>query len=162
MLLIDKYLFATDKKLQNLSKFIKLYISERLEIPFQLTIISSYDNNNRTIAPAKFEKYISELNKIENLKYEILLDKNIPIDDREFYTNYTKGNIGHPFDNRKTVFNQNFIATSNNIKRDYIDYSQRLLAWDKFRSSVPEKMGLTKTRLSNSVFKNRIFDQLTF
>lgn len=160
MIIIDKYLFIGEKKLENLIKFINLYKNIELNVPFQLTIISSYDNNNRTISPAIFEKSIQELNKLENFNYEVLLDKNIPIDDRLIYTNYTKGSIGHPFDNRKTVFNQNFLGTSDNIKRDYMDFYQGLDSWKKFCNKVPEKMGIIKTRFSNTNFNNRIFENI--
>lgn len=160
MMIIDKYLFNGDKKLENLIKFIKLYKNKELDVPFQLTIVSSYDNSNRTISPSIFQKSILALNRIENFNYEILLDKNIPIDDREIYTNYTKGSIGHPFDDRKTLFNQNFLATSDNIMRDYMDFYQSLISWKKFCSEIPEKMGNIATKFSNTEFKNRLFENI--
>jgi hypothetical protein len=162
MIIIDKYLFDGEKKLNNLIKFIKLYHNKVLDIPFQLTIISSYENYNKTISPSIFNDYIQELDRIENFNYEILLDKNIPRSDRLIYTNYTIGNIGHPFDNRPTVFNQNFLGTSNNIKRNYLEFYQRLIEWEKFCDKIPEKMGLIETRFCNVQFKNRIFENLSY
>jgi hypothetical protein len=162
MIIIDKYLFVGDKKLNNLLKFIKLYHNKVLDVPFQLTIISSYDNNNKTISPSIFKDSIQELDRIENFNYEILLDKNIRTGDRLIYTNYTKGNIGHPFDNRPTVFNQNFLGTSDNIKRDYIDFFKSLTDLEKFCDKIPETMGIIETRFYNVKFKNRIFENLSY
>jgi len=159
MILIDKYLFKGEKKLKKLIKFLNIYINDDLEIPFQLTILSSYENNNINIPLTVFNKAIYEFDKIKNLNFQILLDKKIPKDDRIFFTNYTKGNIGHPFD-RETIFNQNFLATSQNIKRDYEDFFKSLKELRKFIEKIPYKMGNIITRYENIKFENRIFSNL--
>jgi hypothetical protein len=160
LFIVDKYLFADSKKILNVIRFIKAYKSDALKIPFQLTILSSYENNNKPIPPTVFNNYLEEFDKLDNLEYEILLDNRIPFDDRLIYTNYTKGSIGHPFDNRSTVFNQNFIGNSDFIIRDYNDYHNTLEKWFKFCNKISNNIGIITTRYSNSKFKNRIFTDL--
>jgi len=161
MLIIDKYIFDGKEKLNNLIRFIKIYKNPNLSIPFQLTILSSYDNNsNRYLGAKIFESVASELNNVDNLEFQIFLDKNIPVADRLIFTNYTKGNIGHPFDDRQTVFNQNFLGRSNNIQGDYRDYKTDLTKWHILISKIPKKMGLISTKYESSLFQNRLFDNV--
>ncbi len=157
MFYIDKYLFASKIKVDNFIKFITLYKKEPMDISFQLTIISSYENNGKSIPKIILEYAEMELNKLDNLQFEILLDKNIPDDDRLIFTNYTKGSIGHPFDDRPTVFNQNFLGTSSNIQCTYEDFISNLKKWNSFKNKIPNNLGLIKTKYSNSIFTNRLF-----
>jgi hypothetical protein len=159
MLIIDKYLFKGSKKLENFLKYLHLYVKKDLDIPFQLTIISSYESNNMPLPTAVFEKYTIELNKFHNLQYQILLDSRISIDDRKFYTNYTKANWGHPLD-RESIYNQNFIASSDNVLRDYSDYCDDINKWKIFCTRIPKTMGSITTMYSNISFENRIFENI--
>jgi len=160
MLYIDKYLFSSKDKVNNFVKFMSLYKSETLAIPFQLTLISSFENNNRSIPERIVEYAVTQLNKIEHLQFEILLDKRIPMDDRLIFTNYTMGSIGHPFDDRATIFNQNFMGTSNNIKGDYDNFIKNLKEWSLFKSKIPGSIGKITTQYSNATFVNRLFQNL--
>ncbi len=163
MLYVDMYIFSSKKKIDNFVKFISIYLNESLTFPFHLSIISSYEENNKTI-PADSLNYAEvELNKINNLLFEILLDKSKHIssemakNDRLIFTNYTMGNIGHPFDGRLTIFNQNFLGTSSNIKSTYEDFISNLKKWSDFINKVPQNLGVIKTKYINASFKNRLF-----
>lgn len=166
MLYVDMYIFSSKKKIDNFVKFISIYLNESLTFPFHLSIISSYEENNKTI-PADSLNYAEvELNKINNLLFEILLDKSKHIsselakNDRLIFTNYTMGNIGHPFDDRLTIFNQNFLGTSSNIKSTYEDFISNLKKWSDFINKVPQNLGYIKTKYFNVSFKNRLLNDL--
>lgn len=161
MLIVDKYIFFEPKKIKNLIRFINAYNNKELKIPFHLSIISSYENMNKSLPPKNIRDAVSELDLVTNLNYGIYLDNRIPLDDRAIYTNYTKGSIGHPFDDRKTVFNQNFMATSERINKDYDDYLIDLKEWKNFIIKIPKTMGIIQTKYLNKIgFENRLFDSI--
>jgi hypothetical protein len=162
MIYIDNYLFSSAEgiKIRNLIKFINLYKSPELRVPFQLSIVTSYENNKKEIPPSVILKAVEELKNMENLEFQIYLDKNVPHDDRLFFGNYVMGNIGHPLDDRPTVFNQNFMGNSVDVNRDYLDYKMELQKWKKFTNSIRTNTGRIQTKYSNKEFQNRIFDDV--
>jgi hypothetical protein len=162
MLINDAYLFSNDKnKLANLVKLIEIYKDNSLCIPFHLTVLTKYTyQNNKYVSPTFMEKVVETLNCIKNLKFEILLSTKLPLDDRLILTNYTKGSIGHPFDDRPTLFNQNFLGTSNNILRDYKDYFDSLSKFNSFITDCPDKIGQIITKYNNGLFQNRLFQNV--
>ncbi len=91
-----------------------------------------------------------------------LKEKNIPNDYRLILTNYTMGSIGHPYDNRPTVFNQNFGGTSSEIVNTYCDFLDNLSYWDKFIRKAPTELVIIKTKHQNELFTNDLFSDLKF
>jgi hypothetical protein len=161
MLIVDSYLFNDKiKKMESLIKFIELFVPKKLKIPFQLTILSSSEHDKKVVSTESLKSQISELEKIPNINLNVFIDNNLykSISDRLIFTNYTKGSIGHPFD-RKTVFSQNFIPLSNNLKFDFQDYKSTLKGLKKIIDKVPSKIGIYTTKFGKE-FNNRIFDVL--
>ena len=159
MFIVDKYLFSNEKKIENLVKFIEIFKNDELKIDFHLSILSSYENNNKTIPPKIFEFAHNKLSKLNNLEFKIYLDNRIPDpgDDRLIYTSYSKGNIGHPFDDRKTYFTQEFLGTAKNVKQEYDIFVKDLNFWGNFIKKIPAKMGLLVTQYGNLTSENRLF-----
>jgi hypothetical protein len=164
MLIIDKYIFGHPfvTKLERLISFLNLYKKQELSIPFHLTILCSYQNGRQTVCtPAQIQAAFERLSEIENLYFQIIIDDNIPQDDRLIFTNYTKGNIGHPFDNRETVFNQKFLGFENSaekITKNYKVFVDNLKKWKTFINGVPKQMGAITMKYANNEFINRLFE----
>ncbi len=166
MLIIDRYVFGHQfaTKLPNLISFVNLYNSNMLSIPFHLTIVCSYELNGKFIcSPLLVEQALNSLNEIPNINVEIYIQDNLREKDRLIFTNYTKGNIGHPFTDETTVFNQKFLGcdiSPERIKINYKNYKKSLLKWENLINQIPEHNGLLRTKWSNRQFSNRIFDNL--
>jgi len=184
MLFIDTYIFGNpaELKLKNLIKYIKIYKNNNLTLPFHLSIITSCVNNGNIIDGKLIFSAMEQLNKIDNLEYCIYLLPKPPAADRLFFTNYTYGTIGHPFDDKKTVFSQNFMGRSDNLKRDYCDFLTQLKFWNGEINKIqnitkcpvldPIKMKenpntgkyfkreFITTKFGNLDFRNRLFDNL--
>ncbi len=164
MLIIDRYIFGKpfSTKLESLLNLIKLYKGD-LTIPFHLSILfSSEGKKNGTINTTSSQiKYaFDELSKIKNIEIRIYSDKNIPIDDRLIFTNYTSGNIGHPLVKKETRFTQNFLGgetSSEKIRQNYKIYREDLLNWNSFLNGIPSFLGTVQTIWETSEFNNRLF-----
>lgn len=158
MLVIDKYIFDKpfEKKIQNLIEFIKLY-KNNLQIPFHLTILFSLNQGDQNLINKAFRL----LSEIGNMEVQLYADHNLPSSDRLFFTNYTSGNIGHPFDARPTRFTQNFLGRNNSIERirnNYKNYRTDLLKWDLVIKKIPQKFGIMQSKWESSIFTNRLFE----
>jgi hypothetical protein len=178
MLIIDPYLFGKpfSKKLKNLIKYINIYQKNDLNIPFQLTILAGAKLGDFLIDQTFVDEAIKQLNKINNLEYAIYLNEK-PGSDRYFFTNYTYGSIGHPFDDRETNFSQNFMGGCKDVYKMYRYFILGLCKWNKSINSISVKTSFSgflpnkkneglqakiiQTVYSNKIdFKNRLFDNL--
>lgn len=161
LLIIDPYIFTPDKniafkKIESLVKFIELYKAE-ISIPFHLTIFSQIGEDGFSLD--FLNKTFEKLKRIPNCQIQICLNKKLPTSDRRFFTNYTSGNIGHPFD-RDTVFNQNFLGVnteSHKIRSDYRQYQLELEKWSLCYKNTPKNLGLIQCKWETSEFVNRLF-----
>lgn len=170
MLYIDKYLFAGDvrtreNKLSRFVDFVKCY-KRNLQIPFQISIISSEEEKNRVISKTVFEDSLNFLQRsLPTLEYSIQIfvsNKFFSLGnhnkhDRLFYTNYSMGNIGNPFASGTTVFNQCFLPTGHNstdINDRLVQFNKEIRLWMNKITSLKNETLLFK----NTDFNNRIFD----
>jgi hypothetical protein len=161
MLIVDPYIFTPDKKspfkkIESLVKFIELYKAD-ISIPFHLTIIAEIGKEGGT--SDFLNKAFDKLKMITGCQVQICLSYRLPTSDRRFFTNYTSGNFGHPFD-RDTVFNQNFLGASDNlnkIKLNYRQYKSELEEWLSFFNESPKLIGVTQCKWETSEFVNRLF-----
>jgi hypothetical protein len=157
MIISDPYIFDDpfEIKISKVCEFVNMFKAECNNIPFQLTILTKTENANR--ARNGFE----ELSKIKNLEVQlIILSRNAISHDREIYTNYSYMNIGLPFLNQKTNFNQNFLAVENDpgqINRNYANYKGRLEEIYKKIENTPRHIGHVQQRWENAEFTNRLF-----
>lgn len=166
LFIIDKYIFADEKKFDNIVKYVNLFSQSNKKDKFHLSILCAPQINvagkkSIQIIPNNFNKASEKLSEIKNLDYCIYIDQSIPIDDRLIYTSYTSGAIGHPFDDRETRFSQKFIGTTPNIKEEYNGFKDELRNWKNFLSKIPEKIGINPTKYGNYNLQNRIFDGLS-
>lgn len=161
MLIIDPYIFTPDKKnpyekIDSLVRFIETYKAD-ISISFHLTIISEIGEDG--ISSDFLNKTFDKLKGIADCQIQICLNKKLPTSDRRFFTNYTSGNIGHPFD-RDTVFNQNFLGVNTEfykIRSDYRQYQSELEKWSLWYKNTPKNLGLIQCKWETSEFINRIF-----
>jgi hypothetical protein len=167
ILYIDKYLIAgeratRDGKLMRLVDFVNCY-KRSIQIPFQLTIITSEEENNRVIGKAVFEDSMAFLkSNLPDLELQIIVSNrffsfgNHNKHDRLFYTNYSMGNIGNPFTSGTTVFNQCFLPIghdANEINNRTTQYNKEIKQWfNKIHLLENESI-----RFQTSDFLNRIF-----
>lgn len=157
MLIIDKYVFSHPFKIkiEGLLKFLKLY-KGKLKDPFHLSIIYSDEKAGVRISKEKdIDFAFTNIKELGNVELEFIADNNIPTDDRLIFTNYTSGNIGHPFGKHNTRFNQKFLGFGNDgfeIMRNYKEYKRRLSSWFEFIQNVDNC-----NRRTSSNFKNRLF-----
>ena len=159
MIIYDKYLFyPLDLKLNNLIKFINLY-TLKSKIKFHLTLITSL-NSEDSIEINEIEHVLNILNS-NDLFCEIIINNDLLVSDRLIFTNYSIGNIGHPFHKYETVFNQNFLGTginTNEIKSNYLYYKTELKKIYMMISRCKNKQVNNALVLSPDInFKNRIF-----
>ena len=155
MLIVDKYVFEQENKLFHLIEFIKLYKGE-LKIPFHLTILFSKTDDSKRI-----QKSFNELKEIGNIEIQLYYGDKVPHRDRVIFTNYCSINIGHPFEENMTWFNQKFIGlgnSSNSVKEQYNDYYSDLRFYKKYIDCIPTKMGMQMRIWETTKFSNRIFD----
>ncbi len=160
MLIIDRYIFGNPFliKLESLHDFIKVY-KNNLEIPFHLSILFSRNIDKKrniiTPSPGEIQNAFDNLSQINNLEIRFYDSKiPIPIDDRLIYTNYTSGNIGHPWVKKETRFTQDFLGgeiSSEKIRRNYEIYREELLRWNSFLNKANHEIWET------SKFNNRLF-----
>lgn len=160
MLIIDQYIFSSpfEKKLFSLCNFIKLFKKD-LFIPFHLSILFSPVNS----IPLQIDKAFKTIFDLGNIEIRLYADWKIPRSDRLIFTNYTSGNIGHPFDNRDTRFSQNFLGNENSeekIIKNYRDYKKDLLFWNSYLKKIPKQMCNAKSIWESSGFQNRLFEPL--
>jgi len=168
LIYIDKYLFNGDRGslTQKLSRFIEFAKSFNIgiKIPFQITILTSNEENSKTISNNILEfcfEYITT--KLIGYHIQIFVEKrffrltNQNNHDRLFYTNYSMGNIGNPFSPNPTVFNQNFLTAG----KDISDINNRLNAYrnetDNLKRTIDRYQDSTLI-YSNEKFENRIFE----
>lgn len=165
MLIIDQYIFGNPfpGKLASLIEFIKLY-KANLKIPFHLSILFSSEKKGSTICNyAQIIKAFEKLSEINNLEIRFYLDNSIPKPDRLVYTNYTSGNIGHPFAPNDTRFSQNFLGRANKavkITTNYTNYKKEVLYWNNFLNTIPSYIGSMSTKWETSAFINRLFEPI--
>jgi hypothetical protein len=176
MLFVDPYIIEgneSDRKIknENFIKLIQLFIKRDLNIKFQLTIITKIGQWNRMakkldIVPIQnIKDLVSKLDKLNNLEFEIYLveklyfgtDSQDRFRDRNYYTNYTKGSLGHPNDGKTTYFNQNFMAISADVNKDYDDYLKEIEIWRNFIKIIPKTIFGVKTKYGNLSGENRLF-----
>jgi hypothetical protein len=179
MLYIDPYILEGKKedrkiKNENFIKFLKAFIKPLQNVNFHLTIISKlgqYDRNKKefvVVNEQNIKDLLFALQKINNLEYELFLAENLfygsdfqdRYRDRVFFTNYTKGSFGHPNDGKTTYFNQNFMAISTDVDKDYNDYLKELKVWLNFINKIPATKNNTKTKYGNLKEQNRLFKSL--
>ncbi|MEO7048250.1 MAG: hypothetical protein ABI091_23325 [Ferruginibacter sp.] len=167
LLIIDKYIFGTpfNIKLTNLIEFIKFinrYNRETLQIPFHLTILSSYAHKGKAICtPSNISAALERLSTISNLQVQIFVGNDEH--DRLYFTNYTMGNIGNPLTGNHTVFNQKFLGcglTEQDIRKNYNQFQDALRQCKTLIDGIPTKIGIQQTRWQNADFKNRLFNDL--
>jgi hypothetical protein len=179
LLYIDPYIVEGNEdvrrvKNENFIKLLKSFIKPGLNVKFHLTILSKlgqWDHKTKKfniIQEQNIEDLILNIQKLDNLEFELYLAENLYYGsdirnryrDRVFYTNYTKGSFGHPNDGKTTYFNQNFMAISTDINRDYDDYLMELKTWSSFIKKIPDTIFNTKTKYGNLILLNRLFETL--
>ena len=157
MLIIDKYVFSHPFKIKidGLLKLLKLY-KGKLKETFHLSIIYSEEKGGKRISNKKDVEFaFHKIRELENIELELIADNNIPTDDRLIFTNYTSGNIGHPFGKHITRINQKFLGfgkDGSEITSNYNDYKKRLKNWFDFIQNSKQN-----NIRSSYNFKNRIF-----
>lgn len=162
MFIVDKYVFGYpfEEKINGLTSFVKLY-KAATKIPFHLTIVFSQRRNERLICTtSQINSAFTKLKAIGNIEVQLFSNNSIPSDDRIILTNYCSGNIGHPFDGRRTRFNQNFLGRENietKIIRNYRTYKTELRFWNSFINNIPNRRGEVRTKWTTSEFTNRLF-----
>ena len=179
MLYIDPYLFSDrtpkqrEMKNKRFIEFLNCYIHSNLKMKFHLTILSpmglpkQMSQDITYFEEEVFLEMYSALKQVNNLYFEIRLCKKLfwenseKEQDRIFFTNYTNGNMGHPFKN-KTYFTQNFIAYTKPIKEYYEEFISDLTHWNRFIEALSDKIDGRKTKYSNEVFTNRLFKNLEY
>jgi len=158
LLVIDKYIFdyPFEKKIKSLIEFIKLY-KGNLQIPFHLTVLFALNHGDQNLIKKAFQL----LSEIGNIEVQLYADHNLPSSDRLIFTNYTSGNIGHPFDGRDTRFSQNFLGRDNNVERirnNYKNYKRDLIKWNSVINNIPGSFGVMQSKWETSTFTNRLFE----
>lgn len=157
MIISDPYIFDEphEIKIAKVCEFVNLLISNCTNIPFQLSILTRTDNIN------KVRRGFEELRKIDNLEIQIVtLGKRECERDRNIFTNYTSITWGHPFENKKTYFNQNFLAVENDALRISMNYTANKSQLDEMLKKInntPEYIGLVQHKWQNAKFTNRLF-----
>lgn len=165
MLIVDKYIFGRpfQIKIKSLIDFISLY-KGRIKIPFHLTIIFSDTSKGKFITNAgQIKMAFQKIMAISNIECQLFVNNDMPVDDRIILTNYTSGNIGHPFDDRPTKFNQNFLGHENDglkIRRNYKEYEEQLRHWHNYIKIMAHKYSPIQTSWTSSKFQNRLFSFL--
>jgi hypothetical protein len=157
MLIIDSFIFSNpfEKKLKSLIEFVKLY-KGNLSIPFHLTILFTLDKGHHHLVKKAFQL----LSEIGNIEVQLFADNNLPTSDRLIFTNYTSGNIGHPWDGRDTRFSQNFLGRDSNVERirnNYKNYKRDLIKWNTVIKKIPGYFGVMQSKWETSTFTNRLF-----
>ena len=179
MLYIDPYLLegkAKERKVknENFKKLIHSFINGDLNVKFHLTILTklgqfNYHTKEFVVVPEEnINDLKTTLDEDDSIEYNIYLidqlyygkDYTNKFRDRIFFTNYTKGSIGHPNEEKTTYFNQNFMAISTDINRDYNDFFRELKYWQSFINRIPEIKYETSTKYGNLRNGNRIFKEI--
>lgn len=167
MLIIDRYIFGgpIELKLKNLIDFIILH-KKNIKIPFHLSLIFSSDLKSSKQPPLSEElisKSFEKILSLGNIECEFVIENRDPYHDRLVFTNYTSGNIGLPFTDGPTRFNQNFLGyemNSERVKKNYSQYKRDLKYWKSIINKAPVKIGVHKVKWKSSDFENRIFSVL--
>jgi len=158
MIISDPYIFdePLDIKIGKVREFINLIKANCIDIPFHLSILTRTENIY------KVKKGFEELSKIDNLAIQIVtLNKKDCERDRNIFTNYTSITIGHPFENKKTNFNQNFFAVENDPVKISMNYTTNRSQLDDIKkkiSNMPEYIRGVQHKWQNTKFTNRLFN----
>ena len=175
MLIIDPFLLKPFTKVQNFEKFLEKFTGQCTSIPFHLSIILKTEkiimgNAQLICTRQRIEEFVSFLNTKKNLLAEVIVMNDMDEydnrqRDRNFYTNYTAINVGHPFEKDKTTFNQSFLGyeidphlIQNNYriqKRDLLKWKEKIAQLGEFDQAGQRLIWQTKP------FTNRLFQNLT-
>lgn len=165
MLIIDRYIFGQpfESKINGLLDFLNFQKRPNGK-PFQLTIITSTEKQGKQITTtALIEQAYQAIKSTLNIGLEIIVDNRLVYDDRLIYTDYTSANIGHPFDGRRTRYNQKFLAnelTPAEIKKNYEIFNAELLEIKMLVKGTSRHLGIQQCRWPLDGIKNRLFDLL--
>lgn len=162
MVIVDKYIFGTpfNTKLEALYTFIQSQ-KRPLKVPFHLSILTAYEKSGKEITNSNLvSSAFKKLSEIPNIEVEIIISNKHDIDDRLVFTDYTSANIGHPFDGRKTRYNQKFLGVANESKQiveNYKVYQNQISRIEDIFENVIPQIGLIQYKWPIAGIKNRLF-----